>query len=275
MLETVGHYKVLERLGAGTLGDVYRARDTRLGRTVAVKVPGSGLQADRARLDALAADARAASVLSHPNIAALYEIGHADGSVFLVFEFVPGESLRRVIAGRPINVRRAVDLATQIADALADAHAVDVTHGGLTADTVMVTPKGNAKILDFGFARWTSRPPAAAADAAADIRALGALLAEMLTGKQARPDAPPVGSSIPADLTGIVAKALDAGGSGYEAAATCAAELRAVAAALDARAASAEPVRVVADRSPRASRLWIVVAALIVLAALVLAWRLL
>jgi serine/threonine-protein kinase len=276
MLETVGHYKVLDRIGAGTLGDVYRARDTRLGRTVAVKVPGNSLQADRARLDALAADARAASVLSHPNIAALYEIAQeADGRVFLVFEFVPGEPLRRVIAGRPINVRRAVDLATQIADALADAHAVEMTHGGLTSDTVMVTPKGNAKILDFGFARWTSRPPAAGGDAAADIRALGALLAEMLTGKPARPDAPPAGSSIPPDLTEIVGRALDAGGRGYEAAATCAAELRAVAAVLDARAASGEPVRVVPDRRPRASRLWIVVAALVVLAALVLAWRLL
>jgi serine/threonine protein kinase len=273
MLEAVGHYKVLGRIGTGTLGDVYRARDTRLGRTVAIKVPGADLQADRPRLDALAADARAASVLSHPNIAALYEIDDAEGRVFLVFEFVPGESLRRVIAGRPINVRRAVDLATQIADALAEAHAADMIHGGLTADTVMVTPKGNAKILDFGFARWAKRPPAAGADTAADIRALGALLAEMLTGKQARSGAAPAGPLIPDDLTAIVARALDAGANGYEAAATCAAELRAVGAALDARASSGDPARVGPDR-PRASRLWIVAAVLVALAVLALTWRL-
>ena len=93
MVDTLGQYKILDRIGAGTLGDVYRARDTRLGRTVAVKLPGAELQADRARLDALSHDARAASVLSHPNIAALYEIGDEDGRLFLVFEFVPGEPL--------------------------------------------------------------------------------------------------------------------------------------------------------------------------------------
>ena len=126
MVDTLGQYKILDRIGAGRLGEVYRARDTRLGRTVAIKLPGAELQADRRRLDALSNDARAASVLSHPNIAALYEIGDDGGRLFLVFEFVPGETLKRVIAGRPINVRRAVDLAMQLADALADAHALDI-----------------------------------------------------------------------------------------------------------------------------------------------------
>ena len=275
MVDTLGHYKILDRIGAGTLGDVYRARDTRLGRTVAVKLPGAELQADRVRLDALSSDARAASVLSHPNIAALYEIGDEGGRLFLVFEFVPGEPLKRVIAGRPINVRRAVDLATQLADALADAHALDMRHGGLTSDTIMVTPKGNAKILDFGFAGWTSRPPAAGADQRADIRALGTLLFEMLTGKQPKAGETGVGSSVLSELQDVVSKALDASpGGGYEAAATCAAELRSVAAMLDVRAAAAEPARVVPVRRARRSRAWIVVAIVVALAALAALWRL-
>ena len=185
MVEALGQYKILERIGAGTLGDVYRARDTRLGRTVAVKLPGAELQADRARLDALSHDARVASALSHPNIAALYEIGDEGGRLFLVFEFVPGEPLKRVIAGRPLNVRRAVDLATQMADALAEAHALEIVHGDLTPDTVMVTPKGNAKILDFGFVQLEEerRTPDGESDHRTDIEALGALLFEMLTGR--------------------------------------------------------------------------------------------
>ena len=92
--------------------------------------------------------------------------GDEHGKAFLVFEFAPGETLERVIAGLPMNARRAVDLAVQIADALADAHASDVVHGHLGPEAVVVTPKGNAKILDFGFARWTrgdasgpARPP--------------------------------------------------------------------------------------------------------------------
>ena len=227
MVEAVGQYKILERIGAGTLGDVYRARDTRLGRTVAVKLPGAELQADRARLDALSHDARIASVLSHPNIAALYEIGEEEGRLFLVFEFVPGEPLKRVIAGRPLNMRRAVDLATQMADALAEAHAAEVVHGGLTPDTVMITPKGNAKILDFGFVRWKKSPtPDGESDHRTDIEALGALLFEMLTGRPPSEAAPRLGASMPGELDEIVGKALGAyAEGGYEAAATLAAEL--------------------------------------------------
>ena len=277
MVDTLGQYKILARIGAGTLGEVYRARDTRLGRTVAVKLPGAELQADRERLDALSNDARAASVLSHSNIAALYEIGDEGGRLFLVFEFVPGETLKRVVAGRPINVRRAVNLATQLADAVADAHALDIWHGGLTSDTVMVTPKGNAKILDFGFVKWTSRPPAADADQRADIRALGTMLFEMLTGKQPEAGDTWVGPSVPADLQDVVSKALDPRpGGGYEAAATCAAELRSVAAMLDVREASAESARVVPVRRGKSPRAWIVVAIAVVVAvfaALAALWR--
>jgi serine/threonine-protein kinase len=275
MVETLGQYKILDRIGAGTLGDVYRARDTRLGRTVAVKLPGPEFQADRARLDALSHDARAASVLSHPNIAALYEIGDEGGRLFLVFEFVPGEPLKRVIAGRPLNMRRAVDLATQMADALAEAHAAEVVHGNLTPDTVMITPKGNAKILDFGFVRWRKIPtPGGESDHRTDIEALGVLLFEMLTGRPPSEAAPRLGASMPGELEEIVGKALGAyAEGGYEAAATLAAELRSVAAMLDARAATAGPARVVPVRHDRKSRAWIGVAIVVALAALAALWR--
>jgi TolB-like protein len=212
MLEALGQYKILDRIGAGGMGEVYRARDTRLGRTVAIKVLAANVAADQERRERFLAEARATAALSHPNIAALYEIGEDQGQLFLVFEFVPGETLRTVIAGRPLNPRRALDLAIQIADALADAHAAGIVHRDIKPDNIIVTPKGNAKILDFGLATWTAggaeREHAAtmmatapgtmlgtvaymspeqalgeAVDERTDIFSLGIVLFEMLTGR--------------------------------------------------------------------------------------------
>jgi TolB-like protein len=209
MFETLGLYKILDRIGAGGLGEVYRARDTRLGRTVAIKVVSGSIAGDPDRRERLLRDARAATALSHPNIAALYEIGEDQDQLFLVFEYVPGETLKRTIAGRPLNPRRAIDLAVQIADALADAHAAGIVHRDLEPDNIIVTPKGNAKILDFGLAAWTAggaardRAALASADATpgkdaylspeqalgeqvdhrTDIFSLGIMLFEMLTGR--------------------------------------------------------------------------------------------
>jgi eukaryotic-like serine/threonine-protein kinase len=275
MIDALGHYRILERIGVGGLGDVYRARDTRLGRTVAVKVPDDDLLSDATRCEALLRDARAALNLSHPNIATLYEIGDDHGRAFLVFEFAPGETLTRVIAGLPMNARRAVDLAVQIADAVAEAHASNIAHGNLCPDAVMVTPKGSAKILDFGLGQWArsaASRPGEAADDRADVVALGRLLFEMLTGK------PPVSGqapsrlnpSLPDDLHAIVAKGVAAGADAYQSAATMAAELRSVAAILDVRAAT-EAIRVptVRSRPPvRWREPWIVVAAILVFAVL-------
>jgi serine/threonine-protein kinase len=212
MFDSLGHYKVLDKIGTGGIGDVYRARDTRHGRTVAIKIAGPHIVGDDARRERFLADARAAVALSHPNIADLFEIGEDQGALFLVFEFVPGEPLSAVIAGRPLNPRRAVDLAIQIADALADAHAAGIVHGDLDPSNLIVTPKGNAKILDFGLSEWTSggaeRRRVAEAGAATsgaslasapymspeqalgeqidhrtDLFSLGVMLFEMLTGK--------------------------------------------------------------------------------------------
>ena len=212
MFETLGHYKILDRIGAGGMGEVFRARDTRLGRTVAITVMIADVAGDPDRRARFLQDARATAALSHPNIAALYEIGEDQDQLFLVFEYVPGETLKNVIAGRPLNPRRAIDLAVQIADALADAHAEGIVHRDIKSDNIIVTPKGNAKILDFGLATWTAggaeREQAATMIATAaetrlgtvaymspeqaigervdyrtDIFSLGIVMFEMLTGK--------------------------------------------------------------------------------------------
>src|SRR5258708_39716328 len=113
MLETVGRYKSLDWIGAGGMGEVCRARDMRLGRTVAIKVLAAGVADDQERRERFLLEARATAALSHPNIAALYEIGEDQGQLFLVFEFIPGETLKATIAGRPMNPRRALDLAVR------------------------------------------------------------------------------------------------------------------------------------------------------------------
>jgi TolB-like protein len=156
MLETLGHYNVLDRIGAGGMGEVYRARDTRLGRTVAIKVLPPSVADDPERRHRLLKEARATAALSHPNIAALYETGEDGGRLFLVFEFVPGRTLDHEIDGRPMNPRRALDLVSQIADALAEAHAAGIVHRDIKPGNIMVTPKGRAKVLDFGLATWTT-----------------------------------------------------------------------------------------------------------------------
>jgi len=156
MFESLGHYKILERIGAGGMGEVYRARDTRLGRTVAIKVLAADVADDPERRERFVREARATAALSHPNIAALYEIGEDQGQLFLVFEFVPGETLNHVIGGRPLNPRRAIDFATQIADALADAHAEGIVHRDIKPANIIITPKDKAKVLDFGLATWTA-----------------------------------------------------------------------------------------------------------------------
>jgi len=156
MFETLGHYKILDRVGAGGMGEVFRARDTRLGRTVAIKVMAADVAGDDDRRERFVREARATAALSHPNIAALYEIGEDQGQLFLVFEFVPGEPLSTVIAGRPLNLRRAVDFAIQIADALAEAHGEGIVHRDIKPANIIITPKDKAKILDFGLAAWTA-----------------------------------------------------------------------------------------------------------------------
>jgi serine/threonine protein kinase len=201
----IAHYNLLERIGEGGLGEVYRARDTKVGRTVALKILPPALLADDVRRQRLMEDARAAAMLSHPNIATLFDIGDD----YLAYEYAAGFTLGQQIAGRAMNSRHTLDLAVQLADATAEAHAHGVLHTDLRPDTVIVTGKGSAKILDFGMGAWTrggaarsnvaSMTGAAAArdilpylspeqaqggvvDARTDVFSLGVIVYEMLTG---------------------------------------------------------------------------------------------
>ena len=210
MPETVAHYQLLDRIGAGALGELFRARDGRHGRTVALRRLDASIdEAARARL---LKELLPLADVSHPFLATLFDAGVADGQAYIASEFVPGETLTRVIAGQPLNPRRAAELAAQVADALAEAHARGFVHGDVRPETVIVTPKGQAKLLELGQSKYTAAgaaraavaraagedpgPPHAAlhylspeqalgdaADARTDIFSLGAVLYTMLTGK--------------------------------------------------------------------------------------------
>ena len=135
------------------MGEVYRAKDTRLGREVAIKVLPSGVVADPERLARFEREARAVSALNHPNIVTLHEVGASDSGPYLVLEKIDGRSLRELLGDGPMPVRRILSLATQIAEGLAKAHAAGIVHRDLKPDNVMVTGDGFAKILDFGLAK--------------------------------------------------------------------------------------------------------------------------
>jgi serine/threonine protein kinase len=271
-LDTVAHYKILERAGESRLGEISRARDTRLGRTVAIKIPPASIQDDKTKRDALLAAAHAAMTVSHPSIAVLYDAGEDNGRIFLACEFVPGDALDRVIAGHPLNPRRAIDITAQIADALAEVHAAGMPHGNVVADAIVVTPKGNAKLLDFGFSEWM-RPDGRKGDESSDIRDLRRLFVEMLTGKAASADrvAPSsINKLLPVEIDPLVLK-------DYELAVTFAADLRAVGAILEVRTEAAEKSRGVPGRgkAPSSHAPWIVSALAGAAAALAAAWWLL
>jgi eukaryotic-like serine/threonine-protein kinase len=304
MIAQLGQYKILERIGAGGLGDVYRARDMRSGRTVALKVVDEAIARDPDQRARLVADAQAATALSHPNIAALYELGEDRDHLFLAFEFVPGDTLEATIAGGPMNPRHAAEHGIQIADALAEAHASGLVHGDINPHNIVVTPKGSAKILDFGLAAWTGSGNILPAykspeqlqhlplDYRADIFSFGVVLFEMLTGRRPFTDARATpASTAPApsavhpglrsDFDAIVARALAAKPDDrYEAAATLAAELRSIAAMLDVRSGETEPATVApghaARRAQRESRtpIFVGLLALALVTALVAIWLL-
>ncbi len=155
----VGSYEVIDRLGAGGMGEVYRARDVRLGRIVALKVLRQG--ADPELLHRLDREARAASALNHPNIVQIYDVGEAAGQAgahYVVMEHVEGETLRRKLARGPLPITELLDLGAQLADGLAKAHRAGIVHRDLKPENLMVTPEGRLKILDFGLAKVVVAP---------------------------------------------------------------------------------------------------------------------
>jgi serine/threonine protein kinase len=150
---TLGPYVVISLLGAGGMGEVYRARDLRLERDVAIKVLPRGVLANDAARRRFRKEALALAKLSHPNIAAVYDVGEQDGADYLVMEYVPGRSLAHELARGPVSTKDAILWAEEIASALIEAHENGVIHRDLKPGNVMVTPKGRAKVLDFGLAK--------------------------------------------------------------------------------------------------------------------------
>ena len=149
----LGPYEILKPLGAGGMGEVYRARDTRLGREVAIKVLPEGLSADSARIRRFEKEAQSASSLNHPNIVTVYDIGTADATSYIAMELVDGKTLRQLLADGVLSIRRLLALAPQIADGLARAHEAGIVHRDLKPENLMVTKDGFVKILDFGLAK--------------------------------------------------------------------------------------------------------------------------
>jgi len=259
-IAVIAHYNLLERLEPAGPGELFRARDTRKGRTVAVRLLPEQF-VDSATRQTFMERARGLAALSHPNVTTVFDVGEHDGRVYIVFEFLKGQSLRTEMGGRAINVRRAIDLAVQMADAVSDAHACGYVHGGLSPDSVVITAKGHAKIPAFALASRDgfAGPDAVhlhdydspeearglASDERSDIYSVGAVLYEMLTGRRPlhRGAAAPGASNphVPKELDDVVLKAVAPNpDSRYQSAATFAAELRSIAAILDVRGTGAE-----------------------------------
>src|SRR5215510_10204821 len=150
----LGSYEIVAPLGAGGMGEVYRARDTRLGREVAIKVLPEATATDPDRRQRFEQEARSASALNHPNILTIYDIGSTNGTVFIAMELVDGKTLRELVAsGEPLPTRKFLDVATQTADGLAKAHSAGIVHRDLKPENLMVSKDGFVKILDFGLAK--------------------------------------------------------------------------------------------------------------------------
>src|SRR5690348_2134670 len=210
--KTLRNYRITDKLGVGGQGAVYKATDTKLGRPVVIKVIPPELSAKQANLKRFEREARLASSLDHPNICTIFDLDEVDGVHFIAMQFVEGKNVRQLVAGRPLELKTALLIGLQVADALAAAHSRGIIHRDIKSGNVMVTSSGQVKVLDFGLAKLLDDTEAAGAgihrteltevgvpygtatyaapeqargdrvDKRADIFSLGVLLYEMLTG---------------------------------------------------------------------------------------------
>jgi eukaryotic-like serine/threonine-protein kinase len=287
----IAHYNLLERLESSGPGDLFRARDTKLGRTVAVRLLPEDFTVDRQKL---IDGARGLSALSHPNVTALFGVGEHERRVYFAFEFQKGQSLRAESAGRPMNVRRAVEIGIQIADALADAHAHGFGHGGLSPDSVVISAKGRAKIPAFELASQSGfdkngndgrlidyeAPEEArgeAPDDRSDVYSVGAIVYETLTTRRpmhrgaSAPSA--TNPKVPKELDEIVLKALAPNpDSRFQSAVAFAGALRGSIAVLDALGVAGEEEELAQAQSTSMGRVALMAAGILILVAAVAWW---